>query len=127
MSLFLVGVNVDVPEGWTAMVTYPYEPDRAPKLTMHRLTTLCNCNCGGECPLGKIGSSPRCTADELREELLRRGGQTDVVLTRAQMEGMVWLMEEKITAGVMALPQFSNMREALALLKRALDERPAGV
>lgn len=32
---------------------------------------LCSCNCAQACPLGRFGSAPRCTAEELRATLIK--------------------------------------------------------
>lgn len=34
--------------------------------------TMCTCDCATPCPLGKTGSATRCTADELRDALVRK-------------------------------------------------------
>ena len=34
--------------------------------------SLCDCDCGHACPLGKSGMTERCSAEELRHELFRR-------------------------------------------------------
>ncbi len=44
----------------------------------------------------------------------------NVELDEAQVRGIIWLMEDKVSEKVMALPQFANMRAAKETLQRAL-------
>jgi hypothetical protein len=45
----------------------------------------------------------------------------NIELNENQIRGIVWLMEDNVSAGVMALPQFAEMRDAKAKLQAALD------
>ncbi len=44
----------------------------------------------------------------------------NIELNATQIRGIVWLMEDNVSAGVMALPQFADMRAAKETLKVAL-------
>ena len=50
-----------------------------------------------------------------------------VNLTKEQIASIAWLMEDKVSAGVMALPQFAGMRAALKLLQNYRDDVPCNV
>ncbi len=45
----------------------------------------------------------------------------NIEIDEDQIRGIVWLMEDKISEAVMALPQFAGMRDAKAKLQAALD------
>lgn len=49
----------------------------------------------------------------------------NVELDEDQIRGIVWLMEDKVSAGVMALPQFAKMRAAKETLQKVLDTASA--
>lgn len=48
----------------------------------------------------------------------------NIELDEDQVRGIVWLMEDQVSAKVMALPQFASMRAAKETLKKALESIP---
>jgi len=61
---------------------------------------------------------------EAAKHAARKSPTMQVELSRAEISSILWLMNDSVNESVMALPQFTDMRNARSALQKALANAP---